>query len=375
MSIYVVIGKHYISIRSGSMNTDGPITSLEEPLYIPESDDNAIETTPAVFPGTDMSCFAYIGKSADALRVIFENISKPPFSDDPNTQFPGPQPCSVDRSHFETIRSQRYAIATKTDGIRATLMVTDLKKTHTLTLWDRTLSTPYGIYIEKVPRVLYQHASLLDGELVYDRIHRVWTFLIFDCVIINGFPQCHKNFWDRLESAKLTLGFSYEYTDGDTLTLKVKQFQSLHEAPLPGGEYALQNPSFPSDGYILMPVDQGIVFGHHAQFFKLKTCHSVDFVYKKDDLYVFNGETKRLIKSGKITGSPFSVKDGDIVECTLYTWHSNPVKRVWRYVTTRTDKSRSNTLHTLQKTLLNIEERLEYKDIRQLAPLPEEEPP
>lgn len=352
-----------------------PIWSLEEPLYVPGgSEGHAIETEKATFPGTDMECFAYTQKSADALRIILGNVSTFPGGDAPNAKFPGPQPLSVDRSHFDTIRSQRYALSIKTDGVRAVLLVADLDGTHTLSLWDRTLAIPYGVYIEKVPRVLYQHASLLDGEVVYDTTRRVWTFLIFDCFMINGFPQYHKNFWDRLESVSLTLGYSYAPVERDTLCLSVKKFTSLHDAPPPGGEGVLQDPSFPSDGYILMPVDRGIVFGHHEEFFKLKTCHSVDFVYRGGDLYVYNGETKRHLKSGKIKGAPFSIRDGDIVECTLHEWNSNPTKRTWRYCGIRPDKSRSNSLFTLQKTLLNIEEALEYRDIRSLAP-PRADPP
>lgn len=348
------------------------IASLEEPVYTPGGDpgpastETSVQTEDATFPGTSLQCWRYMGTIGDRLRERLIELTRDP-QDTSRYRYPGPQPVSIDRSHFETVASQRYAIAPKTDGVRACLMVTDIDGLHTVSLWDRTLSSAYGVYIHNVPRVMYQVGSVLDGEVVVDRQTGRWTYLAFDCFIINGLPQYHKPLWDRLRAMRLTLDQSYTGTANDTVSLAVKEYTSLHDAPPPGGEASLQSPSYPSDGYILMPVDIPVVFGHHDQFFKLKTCHSVDFVYKRGSLFVYNTETKRLVKAGTLGGA-LGIDDGAIVECTLETWHSNPSKRVWRYHQTRTDKATSNTLHTLEKTLLNMEENLGYRDIRALAP-------
>lgn len=351
---------------------DAPIASLEEPVYVPSSatTSTSIETADAVFPGTDLHTFAYTGATADALRDIIANLAKDPMDSEPCRQYPGPQPVSIDRSHFETVRQRRYALGLKTDGVRAAMLVTDVHGTHTVSLWDRTMSTPYGLSIRHVPRVMYQVGSLLDGELVFDRVRSRWTYVIFDVHLIGGLPQYHKMFWDRLDSATKTLGFSYHESPEDTVVLLVKEFVSLHEAPVPGNEALLESEAFPSDGYILMPVDTGIVFGHHKFFYKLKTCHSVDFVHKNGSLFVFNTQTKRLVKAGVLApGSPV-LPENSIVECVLGSYHPSATKRTWKYLTTRTDKSTSNTLFTMEKTLLNIEENLGYADIRALAPIP-----
>ena len=352
---------------------DGPIASLEEPLYQPDpplqDHDPCISTRCATFPGTDLTCWVYEGDFGTRLRERLADLTREPHESAPCTKYPGPQPLSIDRSHFSTITKQRYAIAPKTDGVRACLFITDIDGVHTATVWDRTLSTPYGVSIHLVPRVMHQVGSVLDGEIVMDRQTGQWTYVVFDCCIINGLPQYHKNLWDRLAAVSMTLD-AYSYTRSDSLILKIKAFTSLHKAPLPGEEHTIESPSFPSDGYILMPVDISVVFGHHKEFFKLKTCHSVDFVYKKESLFVYNQDTKRLIKSGIPCGHPSDLQDGAIIECTLDTWHQNPAKRVWKYMTTRTDKNTSNTLFTLNKTILNMEERLTYRDIRSLAPPP-----
>jgi hypothetical protein len=347
-----------------------PIASLEEPEYTPANGDDreaSIDTEEATFPGTGLACWRYLGATGDALRDRLTRLTRDPGDTSP-FRYPGPQPVSIDRSHFETVSANRYAIAPKTDGVRACLLVTDINGVHTVSVWDRTLKHAYGIYIHNVPRAMYQVGTVLDGEVVMDRLTGRWTYLAFDCFIINGLPQYHKPLWDRLRSIRLTLDQRYTETPRDSVSLAVKSFTSLHEAPLPGGESTLESPSYPSDGYILMPVDMPVVFGHHAYFFKLKTCHSVDFVHKRGGVYVFNTDSKRLVKSGVLSGG--NVDEGAIVECTLETWHQQPAKRVWRYQQTRTDKATSNTLHTLQKTILNMEENLRYGDIRALAPLP-----
>lgn len=343
-----------------------PIASLEEPPYIPTTSADPT-TVDATFPGTDLACFAYTGSYGDRLRDRLGDLTREPNDTEPCRVFPGPQPVSIDRSHFETVRQQRYAIAPKTDGVRAAMMVTDIDGIHTVTIWDRTLSTAYGIFIENVPRVMYQVGTVMDGEIVFDRQRSRWTYLIFDVFLLNGLPQYHKDFWERLRCVSITLKHAYTETHSDSVSLSIKPFVSLHEAPLPGQEQSLDTPSFPSDGYILMPIDCGVIFGHHNTFFKLKTVHSIDFTIKGDAVFVFNSETKRMVKSGVCRDAP-PVPDGSIIECTLSRWSSTPAKREWHYLGTRTDKGRSNTLFVLNKTLLNMEENLGYADIRALAP-------
>lgn len=350
----------------------GPIASLDEPEYQSRpaaESDGAITTSEAVFPGTDLQCFAYEGTTRSKLRDQLLELTRIPGDDPTPLVYPGPQPVSIDRSHFDVVRQHRYAIAPKTDGVRACLMVTDIDDVHTVTVWDRTLTVPYGVSIHNVPRVMYQVGTVLDGEIVWDRVRSRWTYMVFDCFILNGLPQFHKNFWERLRCVSVTLSSAYTETHSDTLSVMVKPFTSLHEAPHPGHQGQIETAAFPSDGWILMPVDMAIVFGHHSTFFKLKTCHSVDFVIRKDGVFVFNTDTKRLVKAGVCRDAPATVDDGAIIECELDVWHAQPTKRVWRYLATRTDKSKSNTLFVLNKTLLNMEEKLGYADIRRLAPM------
>jgi len=247
------------------------------------------------------------------------------------------------------------------------MFITDVDGVHVVTLFDRTMKNVYGVFIHNVPRVWYQVGTVLDGELVFDPALRRWTYLVFDSFFVAGFPQYQKPFWDRLYAVRASLR-AYADTPADTLMIKIKQFTSLHEAPPSGQEHVLGNASsIPTDGYIFMPIDQGIVFGHHPEFFKLKTCHSVDFVYKANGLYVYNTQTKRLVKAGVLHTPPSDLHPDTIVEAVLHQWHQNPGKRIWKLLHIRTDKSTSNSLFTLEKTIRNIEENLTYADIRSLV--------
>jgi len=347
------------------------IASLEEPLYQPEASDliSVVETEACTFPGTELTCWRYTGQTSRAIRDRLGHLLKDPEEQNPCLKFPGPQPVSIDRTHFDCIRRQRYAVALKTDGVRACMFITDVDDVHMISLFDRTMKETYGVFIHNVPRVWYQVGTVLDGELVFDMSKRQWTFLAFDCFLLNGFPQYHKNLWDRLHALQSSM-HAYAYTPSDTIVVALKQFTSLHLAPVDGQEHQLQqSTTLPTDGYIFMPVDQGIVFGHHPEFFKLKTCHSVDFVYKTGGgVFVYNQQSKRLIKAGVLEDPPDDLVPGAIVEAVLAQWHPQATKRTWKLLHVRVDKSTSNTLFTLEKTLVNMQENLGYGDIRSLVP-------
>jgi hypothetical protein len=321
-------------------------------------------TTEDVFPGTALRCFKYCDRHADdvkdALRVLCGT----------SDTFPGPQPCSIDTSHFETMRSARYAVARKTDGVRACMAISrtgfrgEEGQLQTVTLYDRTMRTPRGVYVRNVPKLLYQ-GTVLDGEVV-EQEDGAYVFLIFDCWVLGGMPQRHLCFWDRLRAIQTCLAQCYRRAEADDVTIEVKPFVSLHEAPLE--EKDLASP-YRSDGFVFMPVDLSIVVGHHDRMFKLKTCHSVDFLHKSGgELWVYNRSARRHVKAGLLAESTVHVPPDTIVECTLESWHKNVGKRVWMPLAVRTDKSRANDTVTLDRTLLNMEQRLTYADIRQLAP-------
>jgi hypothetical protein len=271
------------------------------------------------------------------------------------------------------VRQARYAIARKTDGVRACMVIsrTRFKSSsdgkaclQTVCLYDRTMRTPYGLFIRNVPKLLYQ-GTVLDGELVETEDGR-YVYLIFDCFVLGSMPQRHLCFWDRLSSITRCLNQCYTYAEGDDVRLAVKEFVSLHQAPSRGE--LLVSP-YRNDGFVLMPVDEAIVVGHHERMFKVKTCHSVDFLHKDGEVWIYSKSARRHVKAGVLGTTTLHVPPDAIVECCLESWHKTPGKRVWTPIAVRSDKSKANDSVTLDKTLLNMEQRLEYSHIRSLAPM------
>jgi len=353
-----------------------PIISLDSPKYVPEEYDpeaepicQTLETCPATFPGTTLESFAYVGEAHDMLHRNIRRLVRDP--DDPpgfELKYPGPQPLSIDSSHFDTIRLGEYVVSPKTDGVRYCMMMTDvLDGIHTVSMYDRTMQRSFGIFIEHVPRAMYQGCgTLLDGELVMDRTTNRWTFLIFDCVYLCSIPQFQKPYTERMRAISRCLSMSYQESPVDTLKLDVKAHVPLHMAPKRPDE--LRDDRYLADGFVYMPVRQSIVFGHHAEFFKLKTEHSVDFLYREGHLLIYNSGSKRHVRAGVVDNGA-GYPDGAILECVLVKYDNRPGNRVWHVLGQRRDKDKANTLFVLDKTLLNMRENLTYETIRSLKPM------
>lgn len=340
-----------------------PIACPESPPYtavhdtIPDQEHQFnIETKDALYSGTHMPCFEFIG---DARTKLLEKMKTITGCEDTSI-FPGPQPMSIDRSMFQAFREDTYWASQKTDGVRAAMMITRFQGHNMAVLFDRSLERVFGVSIHVVPRPLYQN-TLFDGEIVLDNIQNKWTFLIFDTYITAGYPQFHKPFNDRMNVAWTSLQ-TYTYSEKDDLKLEVKAFYPLHECT----KETLRDPRFKDDGYIFMPQSKEYVFGHHMTFFKLKQHHTVDLKVDGDTLLAYNTGTKRHVKAGVIYGHE-QYRKGDIVECTLHEFHAIPSKRVWKVQIVRRDKTKANSVFVLDKTLLNIKEHLQFDDIRNIV--------
>lgn len=118
----------------------------------------------------------------------------------PTKNFPGSQPVTLSRKHFNELESSDYWLFEKSDGIRCMLYLTrGLENNQWVEqqyLIDRRndyysmeggcMRMPCGennLYTDRC-----QNGTLLDGELVLQRINGgyTYTYLVFDCLAING---------------------------------------------------------------------------------------------------------------------------------------------------------------------------------------------
>lgn len=305
-----------------------------------------IQTVADIVPGLGEVLDEITGVDASELKTRLAILTG-------QSSFPGPNPVSIDRSHFPAFKEQPYLIADKTDGVRFALMMTRYKGRLVCVLFDRTLK-PYIFRIQKCPRTLGQ-GTVFDGELVRS-VSGTMFYLIFDAFVCCGVPVFLSPFEERLSVAAKSLTH-YEHTaNKDTAVITVKKFYTKNN-------YAKET-GFMTDGLIFMPAHEHIVIGRHDRLFKLKTDHTLDFVVKNGKLYVYDEKAKR----NKLVGVPVGpcrelATEGSIVECRLDPSCSKAKQDKWLVIKRRTDKACSNSRFTYEKTLLNIREQLTCADI------------
>jgi len=185
--------------------------------------------------------------------------------------------------------------------------------------------------------------------------------LIFDAFLIGGFPYFHFDFERRLRAISTCLQ-SYLYRPTDSVYLEVKAFTRVQRDMHPPTDCRFFN-----DGFIFMPNEHPVVFGQHDALFKLKTIHSVDFLYRNGCLFIYNTKTRRHVKAGILEEQHGKVlEDGHIVECVLVQDEKVMSRRIWKIIKIRMDKDRANSLFVMEKTLINAIEKLSFGDITQV---------
>lgn len=313
--------------------------------------------------GSLVLCAMTDAMQQNSVRAIIRDLA---CDDCRAPRFPGPNPVSLDTSHFAKLRGEPYYICEKTDGVRFLMLVCMLPPHAPSTtpiklvaLVDRAFNA-YILPMRHVPKAMYQ-GTLLDGELVWNRAAEAWEFLIFDAMSVSGIPVINCTLPDRLRAAKRALG-SYAHTAGhDPVQLALKTFvpcsqfedaeRHLHSAQ---GKYA-------TDGVILTPALTPVVYGRHMGMFKVKFAskHTVDFLVGADGRQLCVFDAGRHVQVGTL-GSAAS--PGTIAECCL----AQPDQGVWQLVTVRTDKKTANDMFTYQKTLLNMKENLTLEHVKRV---------
>lgn len=296
-----------------------------------------------------------------AVRRVVRDLA----ADDARAErFPGPNPVSLDSSHFAQLRSQAYYICEKTDGVRhalvcCTLDVPELgRRVNVCALVDRALRA-YLLPLQCLPRAAYQ-GTLLDGEVAWNRARRRWEFIVFDAVCVSGIPVLNATLPRRLDAVHRVLRVYARATPDpspDPLDLRAKTFVPCTK--LDDYEASLDRirRQYATDGVILTPAVTPVQYGRHHGMFKLKcgegVHHTVDFLVGADGrtLCVFDSGTHVAVGALRAgdAAPPRSVAECAPVDAAAGTW---------ALLHLRTDKTTANDMFTYQKTLLNARENL-----------------
>ena len=124
----------------------------------------------------------------------------------PKHDFPGAQPVSFAKHHFEELKRTDYYLCEKTDGLRYLLWMTQDAGRPIHYLIDRK-NDYYFVEGLSFPRqehkdfTAFHENTILDGELVEDRLadgRSVVKFYVFDCLVLDKTDLMHRPLDKRL---------------------------------------------------------------------------------------------------------------------------------------------------------------------------------
>lgn len=300
------------------------------------------------------------------LKNVLRDLS---MDDHKALRFPGPNPVSLDTTHFSRLAAEPYYVCEKTDGVRFIMLccAADMhdRRANLCVIVDRAL-TMYLLPIQHWPRAVYQ-GTLLDGELAWNRQRRRWEYLVFDAVCVSGIPVLNGTLVDRMAAVHRIVRVYAEASRGappDAVDIGVKNFVSCSK--LAEFEAALPQlrARYDIDGMILTPALAPVSYGRHLGMFKLKSGsrHTVDFLVGADGRQLSVFDNGAHVTVGALFPGDPAAPPGSIAECAL----ASPNTTLWTVVTLRTDKSTANDMYTYQKTMLNMREGLTIDSIKRL---------
>ena len=284
--------------------------------------------------------------------TVYRNGRIPPI-------FPGPQPISIERVHFNILKSNPYVACEKTDGTRVALLAFTFEGKKVTLLVNRSLRmvwTPLNM-----PKSAHK-GTLVDGELVDKAV------VMYDAVYISGEDVKGYTFLDRLEKLELFVKGIMRLAK-DPVTIKTKNFVPLNELKDFQTNVVPKLP-YKTDGLIFTPVNDPVRLGTHETMFKWKPRdeNTIDFQVK----WKLNGAVGLYIQDkgalyfeSEITPDKFDdsfvgwLEEDAIVECR-YMREEHPMW--WKPVGRRTDKTYPNNRRTYYRTMVNIKEDIKWQE-------------
>ena len=269
--------------------------------------------------------------------------------------FPGPQPISIERKHFETLKNNEYVVCEKTDGVRHAMVCSTYNGKNVCALLNRKLALK-DIDIE-LPELAYK-GTVLDGELIDGNI-----FLVYDGMSINGENIMGNNLLERMKKVGFFIK-KIKKTKKDIYKIKFKNFfmkediQDLVNNFIPKLKYK-------TDGLIFTPIFENVKLGTHETMFKWKPrdMNTIDFQLKwRGDRWGLYIQDRGVLifqsQLNHIQGNEW-LKEDNIVECQYMCDDKIPW---WKPIGLRTDKNYPNNRRTFYRTLVNIKENIQQQD-------------
>lgn len=258
--------------------------------------------------------------------------------------FPGPQPVSIERKHFDALRSDEYLVGVKNDGERYCIVFANIDNRDVCVLLDRSLVA--HLVPLRASKRLYE-GTIIDGEMVDG------NFVAFDCPVYGGIDVHQCKFSERLRHISRAVACIQRLPDN--MAIEVKSFVTLKDIGL------LNIDVGNCDGIVFMPENRKVCLSTHPKMFKWKpnSLNTIDFGVKGRCVYLQNDGrlTKKMIKVHHDHLSEH-MTDGEmyVLECE----HVND--KEWVAIKIRHDKELPNSVYTYQRTLINIQEDIAIEE-------------
>lgn len=272
-----------------------------------------------------------------------------------NDIYPGPQPVSIERSHFDILKNKKYYVCDKTDGVRYAFVACDVDDKHVACVMDRTLKC--HLLKLRLPRECTR-GTVLDGEIIQTK-DGVWIFLVYDCVVMCGLDVTTLTFEERMAHTDSFID-AYKKSNDDALLFVKKEYYNIRDIEA----FVDRVPEYDTDGLIFIPNDDPIRSTTHPTYFKFKKGveNTVDFALQSDGtLYL---QTKGVLK--KTMNRAINIDDPNLIlnfsEGPIIVECSFVVNKDWRIKMVRTDKNMPNSLYTHKKTMVNIRENIKLDE-------------
>ena len=273
--------------------------------------------------------------------------------------FPGPQPISIERTHLNTLKNEKYVVCEKTDGVRHALVCTKFKGKKVYALLNRALEVkPVNL---NFPNTACE-GTVIDGELVDGKL-----FMVYDAMMVSGESVSKLNLIGRLEKAGQFISGIMK-TKKDFLKIKLKHFFVTDDFQEFKNTY-LPKLSYKTDGLVFTPINDPIRIGTHDTMFKWKPkdMNTIDFQLKdretKWGLYIQDRGV--LIFQSELPKDETNewLKEDNIIECQYMSEDNTPW---WKPIGIRTDKHHPNNRRTFYRTLVNIREDIQVEEFIKL---------
>ena len=294
--------------------------------------------------------------------------------------FPGPQPISLELKDTHKLLRYDYYVCEKTDGLRYMLYGTNIYNTNRVFLIDRS----FRFY--QVDGLVFDdnfyNESIVDGEMI--ETTNGLRYYCHDCICLAGVNVAKSPLDIRIEFISRCVKDLYKSTTNFSIHIKpfwnFKDFDKYLE-----NHYSITDHKV--DGIILTPVKLPVCTGTQMSMFKWKDKHTFDFAVSwkittqrriKYDLYVsdkskhvkFESINSRTPKGGKFDKLFKNIfcNGGDLNECNKKViLECSYIDDNYIPILIRYDKLYPNSIHTVNKTHLNILEDIKLEFLLKLS--------